>query len=228
MKGKRKIILALALMLVFSTVVFAARKVNITVTYDNVKVVVDGRQVQFGKDSKGKQIEPFIYNGTTYLPLRAVAEALGKEVQWDKNTKTAFLGDAYPDNNIDQIIAEDKYLIDVIKPYAENNVTTYREGKEKGLSFSFWGNPCPSISYNLEGKYTKITAIQGLSHGTDMPITVKFIGDGRLLEEYTIEGNVMPDALDVDVTGVRNLNIQCFRDEGNVTLRLRMLDLKIR
>ena len=81
MKRKSKFILALVLMLVFSTVVFAARKVNITVTYDNIKVVVDGKEVQFGKDTKGNQIEPFIYNGTTYLPLRAVAEAVGKEVK---------------------------------------------------------------------------------------------------------------------------------------------------
>ena len=51
MKRKSKFILALVLMLVFSTVVFAARKVNITVTYDNIKAVVDGKEVQFAKDT---------------------------------------------------------------------------------------------------------------------------------------------------------------------------------
>lgn len=31
----------------------------------------------------------FIYNGTTYVPLRAVSENMGSEVSWDNNTKTA-------------------------------------------------------------------------------------------------------------------------------------------
>lgn len=59
--------------------------VNIPVQYSNIKVVVDGNELSTSK-------EPFIYDGTTYLPLRAVAEAVGKEVSWDNSAKVAYLG----------------------------------------------------------------------------------------------------------------------------------------
>lgn len=38
-------------------------------------------------------VEPFIYNGTTYLPVRAVAEALGEKVEYDKNSSTVYIGE---------------------------------------------------------------------------------------------------------------------------------------
>lgn len=57
---------------------------NIPVQYNNIKVLVDGEELRTEK-------EPFIYDGTTYLPMRAVAEAVGKEVSWDSATKTAVL-----------------------------------------------------------------------------------------------------------------------------------------
>jgi hypothetical protein len=36
----------------------------------------------------GVSVEPFIINGTTYLPVRAVAEALDMEVSWDNASKS--------------------------------------------------------------------------------------------------------------------------------------------
>ena len=45
------------------------------------------------KDANGAVVEPFICNGTTYLPVRGVAGAFGKEVEWDPMTSTVYLGD---------------------------------------------------------------------------------------------------------------------------------------
>lgn len=64
---------------------------NILVQYSNIKVVVDGKELSTSK-------EPFIYDGTTYLPLRAVAEAVGKEVSWDNAAKVAYLGGKTAEN----------------------------------------------------------------------------------------------------------------------------------
>ena len=61
--------------------------------YDNIKLVIDGATIT-PKDANGSTVEPFIYNGTTYLPVRAVGNALGKQVSWDGKTKTVYLGDA--------------------------------------------------------------------------------------------------------------------------------------
>ncbi len=45
------------------------------------------------KDAKGNGVEPFVYNGTTYLPVRVVGQAFNKEVRWDGATSTVYIGD---------------------------------------------------------------------------------------------------------------------------------------
>ncbi|KAF5051704.1 hypothetical protein DSECCO2_416300 [anaerobic digester metagenome] len=56
----------------------------ISVNYNNIKVLVGEKELKTDK-------EPFTYEGTTYLPVRAVAEAVGKEVKWDSVAKTVTL-----------------------------------------------------------------------------------------------------------------------------------------
>ena len=50
-------------------------------TDPTVSVTLNGKQVEL-KDANGKTVEPILVDGTTYLPVRAVAEALGLEVKW--------------------------------------------------------------------------------------------------------------------------------------------------
>ena len=69
------------------TVAFAkVANTSIPVSFSNIKIMIDGKQLNTSK-------EPFTYNGTTYLPVRAVAEAVGKDVTWDGATKTVYLGE---------------------------------------------------------------------------------------------------------------------------------------
>lgn len=60
--------------------------IDIPVMFNNIKIVVDGKELKTDK-------EPFIYEGTTYLPVRAVGEAVGKNVTWDAASKTVILGE---------------------------------------------------------------------------------------------------------------------------------------
>lgn len=66
---------------------------TIAIEYNDIKVTLDGKPVEL-KDATGKTIEPFTYNGTTYLPVRAVANLLGVNVKWDAATSTIYLGEA--------------------------------------------------------------------------------------------------------------------------------------
>lgn len=75
-------------MLIVSTIAFAAAETKqINVDYDNIKINIDGNNY-VAKDVNGNVVEPFIYNGTTFLPVRGVANAFGKNVEWDDSTKT--------------------------------------------------------------------------------------------------------------------------------------------
>jgi hypothetical protein len=56
-------------------------------SFADIRIFVDGKQAD-PRDANGNSAEPFIINGTTYLPVRAVAEALGMEVSWDNASKS--------------------------------------------------------------------------------------------------------------------------------------------
>lgn len=45
------------------------------------------------KDSDGNTLHPITYNGSTYLPVRAVGEAFGVKIGWNDETQTVFLGE---------------------------------------------------------------------------------------------------------------------------------------
>ena len=57
---------------------------------DDFTVVVDG-SVRTFTDANGKVVYPLLYNGSTYLPVRAIGELMGKAVSWDSSTKTVTL-----------------------------------------------------------------------------------------------------------------------------------------
>ena len=80
-----------------------------TLIFRDIRLVVDGNAVE-PTNAVGAPVEPFIIDGTTYLPVRAVANALGKEVSWDDATSTVYIGiqpepetpDEAPDETTDE------------------------------------------------------------------------------------------------------------------------------
>ncbi|MCX7923439.1 MAG: extracellular solute-binding protein [Clostridia bacterium] len=85
---------AIAMALIFSLALtgFAAPVYKtITATFNNIKIYADGTLIQL-KDSKGNNIEPFMYNGITYVPLETMGQAFKKPVQWDSKTNSIYIG----------------------------------------------------------------------------------------------------------------------------------------
>ncbi len=60
---------------------------------DDFTVIVDGTVRTFA-DANGKTVYPLLYQGSTYLPIRAIGELMGKTVGWDEASKTITLSDA--------------------------------------------------------------------------------------------------------------------------------------
>lgn len=75
-------------------------KRTVEVDYTDIKIELNGEKVT-PVDANGNAVEPFAINGTTYLPVRAVSNALGLDVGWDGATSTVKLaGGAENSNNL--------------------------------------------------------------------------------------------------------------------------------
>ena len=69
---------------------YAAYQKQATLNYPGIKITLDGEEV-IPKDAAGGIVEPFTIDGTTYLPVRAIGNALGLGVDWDGTTNTVIL-----------------------------------------------------------------------------------------------------------------------------------------
>ena len=58
----------------------------------DITVKVNGDEQNL-KDGNGNAVYPIIYNGSTYLPIRAVGQLAGMTVGWDDDTQTVILND---------------------------------------------------------------------------------------------------------------------------------------
>ena len=103
----------------------ASTAIQKTLHYNNIKITVDSKEVK-PTDANGNYVEPFIIDGTTYLSVRAIANALGLDVAWDGNTNTAKLSTkaqgATTGNNSTQTNAlTHEKAFDIAKEYLINN-----------------------------------------------------------------------------------------------------------
>ena len=92
---KKKLIYALSLVLVlsigFSVGAIASNgKKTASLYYRDIKITLDGKEL-VPKDADGNYVEPFIIDGTTYLPVRGISNVLGLDVDWDGASGTVIL-----------------------------------------------------------------------------------------------------------------------------------------
>ena len=93
--------LGAALLLTSLTVGAGAAEVT-SVTMEmrpNVTILVDGAERTF-YNAQGQEVHPLYYQGTHYLPVRAIGELMGKNVNWDGSTKTITLSGTRTTGNV--------------------------------------------------------------------------------------------------------------------------------
>lgn len=72
---------------------------------DAIKVLVNGGEVKF-------DVQPFIENDRTLVPMRAIFEALGADVAWDEKDRTVVSYDPVSDVSITMQIDKDVMFVD--------------------------------------------------------------------------------------------------------------------
>lgn len=90
MKGKQDFILGMITMLLIvtcaSSAIATSGAVSKELYYNGISVRLNGQKL----DLSG-ELEPFIINGTTFLPVRAISQALDLSVNWDGQTNEVIL-----------------------------------------------------------------------------------------------------------------------------------------
>ena len=71
-----------------------------TLHYVGITINIDNNIIN-PKDANGNIVNPFIIDGTTYLPVRAVSESLGKNVAWNGETYSVYIADTKDEKKID-------------------------------------------------------------------------------------------------------------------------------
>ncbi len=113
-------------------------------------LVVDGQTVQ-PEDANGNPVEIANYNGTTYLPIRAIGKALGKEVDYDGETRTIYLGEKPPQGYY-WVFTEMKVTVDdtVYPDVYQYSYAGQKDGKE-------WMQYLYRWSYGSDYTYADLT-----------------------------------------------------------------------
>ena len=196
------------------TFTVAAQQIQkkIDVSYRNIKIYADGKLVNTNGDN-----EAFIYNGTTYLPVRAVGEAFNKAVDWDGKTASVYLGTRPTNSSRPTVLLED---LDYFTKSAEISelFDTRKDnlGYVHASGYMLHGSG-GEIEYLLNGKYNRFSGTVGVPYNrrdSDRETGIKIYGDGKLLYSSSLMcGGIKPENFDINVSGVLNLKIEVLRDE---------------
>lgn len=181
----------------------------IEAVYNNIKIVVDGKEIH-------PNSEPFISNGTTYLPVRAVAEALGKPVNWDGPNYTVYIGNMdskleYPTlmlKNAKNIGNSQNWINELEgKTLIDNYGNTYSNGLWICGRFGE-----KNIETLLDGKYSRFKATLYVSQNyiIDRPVSITIEADGyEIYSSPQFTKLSRPVDVDLDITGYNDFKIIC-------------------
>lgn len=195
---------------------------NTTTLYDvianSIKIIVDGQTLN-PTDVNGNKVEPIIYNGTTYLPVRAVANALGKAVYWDGPNYTVYLGEMdgkleYPSAYLTENNIGDKFISASQRNLTDNYGNTYNEG----LYFSSdFGGSGGTAEYLTNMKYSRLKGTlyvpNGRTHDSDRQM--KVFADGKVIyTSPTMNKTSRPVNFDINIRGYNHIKIDIFDYES--------------
>ncbi|MCL2016320.1 MAG: NPCBM/NEW2 domain-containing protein, partial [Defluviitaleaceae bacterium] len=218
--------------LLFSTVsVFAAAPQTIEVIFGTVRTTLFGQEI-ISRDAQGTIIEPLTYNGTVFIPIDTILQALQENAQWDAATNTLNFGT--PTTGVagtpnqpqqpQQAAQGGTAFTQAVPPFDVSNANRVAvlDNVQMGgtyysnvLGFNRSSNQQSSLqhsSHNLQGRFTQLSGVFGRIDGSSQNnVVITFIGDGRTLQSIDINALNLPTPINVDLTGVQLLRIEVNR-----------------
>lgn len=220
----RGVAIVLAMIMCMAVGAFAAVNLQEIKAYLNYDLAIryDGK-LQTMYDANGNQVLPISYNGTTYLPIRAVGNMMGIDVDYDAENYQVLLGKT--GRAID--------FVETLTPYSSTgNYRHYREADNKPITlgtktysnYIYIHNDDQRGFYDLAGKYDTLT----FSVYSEDNEVIKVYGDNdQLLANIEIKASALPQKYSVKVTGVQQLCIEQTNIPKMISYSVKLFDVTI-
>ena len=188
----------------------AATMKEIKVAMGGIKIYVDGN-LKKPTDVNGNVVEPMIYDGTTYLPVRALTGMLtDKEVAWDQQSQTVYIGQRPGAVGASSSLytGKDAQFTVLGDTYSPFNRMFLRGG-------GYWVYKLDSNYDSIHGKF--IIPFDNL--GSTAESTLQFYnvdqyGEETLIKKYSTKAGDPVIDVDVNLQGCNFLKIKGYTDNG--------------
>ncbi len=197
-------------LLLTSTIGVLAASLDVPVSallMGSIKMKLNGKDFN-PKDTDGTYVQPIMYNGRTYLPVRSLADGLKVPVDWDKNTKTVWIGGRTDDISVDASMYGDYYGTIFTKDTDKLTTadSTYKWGICNGeiLEMAYFG-----CFLKPNGNYKYFTASIFLDEGVKQDLVMEFrkdTYDGEVIKSITLKPGETT-SVDVEIAGVNKFYI---------------------
>lgn len=177
-----------------------------------VNIYMDDKKLT-PKDTNGNPVEVFLYNGTTYLPVRAISEALDVPVQWDGSTQSVYLGKHTGEKPAVWLAQLDYFYTNIENTRFFNSVTTDNLGNEHDHSTHIddMSTATKKIVYKLNSQYTHLTGLyyqEYADRNRTATTTLIIYADGESIWKGTVGGGIDPIEISVNIAGASELKLE--------------------
>lgn len=182
-----------------------------------IKITLNGGPWQ--ATSGNQVLDPITYNGTTYLPVRAVSEALDVPIRYDPATKTIAIGEL-----------TDKVPV-LSEPYTKVSATITEDATERLIGGTDYGKVIlfskvlhSNSRFQMEpaGKYSKVVlklAIQG----DDTRINIVNADKSEVIKSVLLTESSGIQEIEADIIGVSKLTLELTAERPNETSQVRII-----
>ena len=206
-----------------------------------IEVFYGVKNIKIDNVSKTSAQKPFIYEGTTYVPLRFVAENLNQPVKWDGSTQTIYIGETgeetavYPGKDIKYLNYQEgssvSKFVESFEIEGEKLVDNLGNEYDKfiwSLIYQEWGHGANTtwnyVEYPLNGQYKEFKAMFGLDErykNTQSTVTLEISADEKVIYTKELRAGDMPSEIKVDLTNAIKVKFSFSSDaNGDVAVGL--------
>ena len=204
------VVVSIVLMIALATSAYAAGlKKSITVN-TGVSLYVDDRPFT-PVDVNGNPVEIFIYNGTTYLPARAISSLFDTLIQWDGQTYSVYMGKHSSEKPAAYLEDLDYFTGGTLRTTANEDSVVDNTGVRRTHVIDNYSNYFSNVYY-LNGNYSAITGTmfwpKEYNNFDGYSSTLRIYADDSMIYEGTIKGGQFPVDFNLDITGVLKLEVE--------------------